>query len=279
MEKRSGVRRACKSIDKSQGAACDSCAKTEVDILLRLQWGGRGRGLIVRLFEVFEDARYVHLVMELCVGGELYQRQSQIGIFNETQASRLVQQMLLAVAHLHRHFVAHRDLKLENWLLTRPAPCLDLRLCDFGLSVVLRPGERAKERVGSVYYVAPEVLSGSYDCRADLWSIGVILFMLLSGLPPFNGPKAEDILVEVAKGSFSFEAPTWRRVSTSPRGLIQQLLSRDPDMRPAADQVLEDAWVCSGPAGGPSYGRDLGVSSTWEPRPALAPTAPPIRTQ
>merc|ERR1719454_1025577 len=176
--------------------------------------------MIVRLFEVFEDQRFVHLVLELCIGGELYQRQSQIGVFTEVQAKFLIQQMLCAVSHLHRHFVAHRDLKLENWLFTKQAPELDLRLCDFGLSVVLRPGEKAKDRVGSVYYVAPEVLNGSYDRRADLWSIGVILFMILSGLPPFNGDKPATIYIEVAKGMVTFDAPTWLKVSQSPRDLI-----------------------------------------------------------
>lgn len=245
-EKRSGTKRACKSIDKAMGAACQACARAEVDILLRLQWGGRGKGLIVRLFEVFEDQRFVHLVLELCAGGELYQRQSQIGVFAESQARYLIQQMLVAVSHLHRHFVAHRDLKLENWLFAHPAPALDLRLCDFGLSVVLRPGEKAKDRVGSVYYVAPEVLGGSYDWCADLWSMGVILFMILSGLPPFNGPKPEAILAEVARGKVSFDAPIWRKVSSPPRDLIMQLLSRDPTARPSADEASETPWVVSG---------------------------------
>lgn len=246
IQKNSGEKRACKSVDKSSCTACEKCARAEVDILLRLQWGGCGRGLVVKLFEVFEDQRFVHMVLELCVGGELYQRQSQIGVFSEMQAKCLVRQMLCAVSHLHRHFVAHRDLKLENWLFTGPEPSLDLRLCDFGLSVVLRPGEKAKDRVGSVYYVAPEVLSGSYDRRADLWSIGVILFMILSGLPPFNGPGPESILNEVANANVSFEAPVWRRVSDNPRGLIQQLLDRDQDTRPTADEALESSWVATG---------------------------------
>jgi serine/threonine protein kinase len=245
-QKNTSEKRACKSIDKSKGQSCVSCARAEVDILLRLQWNARGRGLIVRLHEVFEDERFVHLILELCAGGELYQRQSQIGVFNEMQAKTLIQQMLSAVAHLHRHFVAHRDLKLENWLFTQPEPDLDLRLCDFGLSIVLRPQEKASERVGSVYYVAPEVLAGSYDRRADLWSIGVILFMILSGLPPFNGGKPEEILKEVATGSLSFEASIWKRISGGPRGLIQQLLSRDPAQRPSAEEALGTSWVATG---------------------------------
>lgn len=242
--KRSNEVRACKSVDKNS-QACTACARAEVEIFLRLQWGRRGRNLIVRLFEVFEDDRFVHLVMEFCAGGDFHQRQSQIGVFEESQAQFLVQQMLCAVSHLHCHFVTHRDLKLENWLFTRPEPQLELRLCDFGLSVVLRPGQKATDRVGSVYYVAPEVLAGSYDRRADLWSIGVILFMALSGQPPFNGPKPEYILHEITHGTVEFTAPIWNTVSSSPRGLILELLSRDPATRPSADEALEMPWVAN----------------------------------
>jgi len=241
--KRSGIKRACKSIEKTLGASCEASARTEIDILLRLQWAGRGRGLIVRLFEVFEDRTFVHLILELCAGGELYERQSKIGTFDETQAKCLFQQMLSAVSHLHRHFIAHRDLKLENWLFMHPAPNLELRLCDFGLSMVLKPGEKARDRVGSVYYVAPEVLHRSYDRRADLWSAGVILFMLLSGLPPFNGAKPEDILNEIAIAQPNFDASVWRRVSDDPKDLIQQLLDRDPEARPSAEEALENTWI------------------------------------
>lgn len=244
-QKRSGIKRACKSTDKT-GEGCEPCARAEIDILLRLQWGGRGRGLIVRLFEVFEDQRFVHLILEFCAGGELYQRQSKIGAFGEMQAKFLMQQMLFAVAYLHHHFVAHRDLKLENWLFMKPTPNLELRLCDFGLSVILRPGEVAKERVGSFYYVAPEVLTGSYDGRADLWSIGVILYMLLSGSPPFNGAKPEAILEQVSLAQVKFEAPVWRNISKPPKGLIHQLLTRDPEMRPSAEEALEGPWVSIG---------------------------------
>lgn len=243
--KHTGDVRACKSVDKTKSDACAKCARTEVDILLRLQWGGKGRGLIVKLFEVFEDQKTVHMILELCAGGELYQRQSQIGVFEEAQARVLIQQMLCAVAHLHQHCVAHRDLKLENWLFTRPEPDLELRLCDFGLSVVLKPGEKVTDRVGSVYYVAPEVLAGSYDARADIWSLGVILYMMLSGLPPFNGSQPELILREITVGQVSFGASIWKSVSNHPRGLIMQLLRRDPGERPTAAKALEAPWVAA----------------------------------
>eukprot|EP00747_Dinoflagellata_sp_TGD_P218907 gnl/TRDRNA2_/TRDRNA2_91092_c0_seq1.p1 gnl/TRDRNA2_/TRDRNA2_91092_c0~~gnl/TRDRNA2_/TRDRNA2_91092_c0_seq1.p1 ORF type:complete len:304 (+),score=45.16 gnl/TRDRNA2_/TRDRNA2_91092_c0_seq1:65-976(+) len=241
-ERRSGAIRACKSTDKARETGL-ACARTEAEILQRLQRGRSEKGLVVRLVEIFEDQNWVHLVLELCAGGELYERQKEVGVFDEPEARVLMRQMLAAVRHVHRNGIVHRDLKLENWLLTRPAPGLELRLCDFGLSVILSPGEQVCERVGSVYYVAPEVLNGPYDSRADIWSLGVILYMLLSGLPPFNGPKSEAILAAVSHGQVKFEAPVWQRVAPPACELILQLLSRDASRRPTADAALSSNWV------------------------------------
>ena len=185
----------------------------------------------------------MHLILELCTGGELFLLQIKRGVFTEAEARILLRQMLRALLVLHSHYVAHRDLKLENWLLVKPEPSLDLKLCDFGFSIVLRPREVSKERVGSIYYVAPDVLLGPYDYRVDLWSMGVILFMLLSGKPPFNGAGEDEILVAVKAASVSFESPTWSCVSPLANTLILQLLSRDPRQRPSAEAALSHAWL------------------------------------
>lgn len=242
-ERRSGVVRACKTTAKIDGVAGMLCARMEVDILRAVQKGDRGGGCIVRLYEVFEDGEAVHIVMELCGGGELYQRQAEVGLFPEPEAKILLWQMFSAMGHVHRHDVVHRDLKLENWLLTRPAPNLDLRLCDFGLSIFIRPGEVATDCVGSVYYVAPEVLNGAYDQRADVWSLGVIMFMLLSGLPPFNGPNQAQILDSIKHGWLSFDAPIWRTVCPDARALILRLLQMNPNTRIDTEQALSDSWM------------------------------------
>lgn len=251
-ERRSGAVRACKSTAKAKGEAGMLCARVEVDILRALQRDGdRGEGSVVQLVEVFEDEQAVHIILELCSGGELYHRQSKCGTFSEAETKVLFLQMLGAIAHVHRHEVAHRDLKLENWLLTRPVPSLDLRLCDFGLSVFLRRGEVLSECVGSVYYVAPEVLNGSYDARADIWSLGVIAYMLMSGIPPFNGKQQPDILSAILRGSISFDAPVWRTVSSDARNVILQLLRLDPNTRPNAEAALGFGWLqgVAGPFG------------------------------
>eukprot|EP00928_Gymnodinium_smaydae_P023573 TRINITY_DN19405_c0_g1_i1.p2 TRINITY_DN19405_c0_g1~~TRINITY_DN19405_c0_g1_i1.p2 ORF type:complete len:312 (-),score=66.68 TRINITY_DN19405_c0_g1_i1:126-1010(-) len=238
--RRSGEVRACKSILKARAHGADGALR-EADIHCLLRGDGDDR--ILRLLEVFEDASSVHLILELCGGGELFERQADVGVFAEAEAQELLRQMLRALEHLQRHRVLHRDLKLENWLLTAPAPSLDLRLCDLGLSVVLAPGEQASELVGSPYYVAPEVLKGCYDAQADLWSLGVILYMLLSGAPPFNGATPKDIFASIRRGSPDFAERTWDETSPAAAALILDLLAFEPADRPSPAAVLQGVWI------------------------------------
>jgi len=241
---RTGVSRACKATAKAEGHA--QSAYTEVDILKLLQRGGYGQARIVRLFEVFEDDRAVYLILELCCGGDLHSRRMEAGRFEEIECKHLMKQMLIAVAHIHMHRVAHRDLKLENWLFVQDAPETDLRLCDFGLAAVLRCGEFATDRVGSVQYVAPEVLKGEYDTRADLWSMGVILYMLLSGTAPFTGKKQQEVLFAIIRREINFRLPVWDKVSADAKAMVNALLTTEPLDRPTALMTLTHPWMLGG---------------------------------
>lgn len=236
---------ACKSISKARGQAA-ACATNEIWLLHVLNdqgFYGPGRELIVQLVDTFEDDRSIHLILNLCHGGELFLRQSEVGIFPEPDAKVLVLQMLLAVHHLHSFRVVHRDLKLENWLLCRAAPCLALQLCDFGLSVLLEPGEMAIGSAGSIYYLAPEVLTGEYDTQADMWSMGVIIFMLLSGAPPFDGEDAATITKRSALGEVSYSDPATQPIRSEARALIRRLLALKPEERVSAAGALASAWL------------------------------------
>eukprot|EP00931_Biecheleriopsis_adriatica_P105154 TRINITY_DN79726_c0_g1_i1.p1 TRINITY_DN79726_c0_g1~~TRINITY_DN79726_c0_g1_i1.p1 ORF type:complete len:351 (+),score=83.97 TRINITY_DN79726_c0_g1_i1:60-1112(+) len=217
-------------------------ALREAELMNSWQKEGGCRRLVT-LLEVFDDADALHLVLELCPGGDLFSRQKSIGIFSEEEARELLQQMVEAVAFLHSRNVVHRDLKLENWLLRRKAPSLELCLCDFGLALVLEPGAVASEKVGSPYYVAPEVLLGSYDHRADIWGLGVILYMLLDGSPPFNGADHKDILAAVKSGRIQFEQQIWDDVSPEARRLVLLLLTRLPERRLTLAGAEEDRWL------------------------------------
>jgi len=157
---------------------------------------------IVRLHETFEDNKCVYLVLELCNGGELFDALVDYAPLMERAAAACMQQMVRAVSYLHQNHIVHRDLKAENWLLANDGPVekQQLKLADFGLAKRLHPGDFAKTKAGSPYYVAPEVLKGKYNDRADVWSLGVIMHMLLSGAPPFTGDGTKEVLEQVKVG-------------------------------------------------------------------------------
>ena len=146
---------------------------------------------IVKLKEVFFGSKTVYLVMELCEGGELFDHvtQSTRRGFAEPHAAKLMRDMISSVKYLHDHNIVHRDIKLENFLFEKKTPFSSLKLIDFGLSKHYDEHESMRQVVGSAYYTAPEVLMGNYDQRCDIWSLGVIAYMLLCGSPPFHGRR------------------------------------------------------------------------------------------
>jgi len=141
---------------------------------------------IVKFYEAFLDHKYVHLVMELCRGGELFQELVAVERFSEHKAKRIIKQTLQAISHLHELNIAHRDLKPENIMLDLNKS--DIKLIDFGMSKLCTDKNLLMNtKLGTPYYVSPEVLDGKYDKRCDLWSVGVITFIILCGEPPFVG--------------------------------------------------------------------------------------------
>mmetsp|Transcript_15641 Transcript_15641/g.34203 ORF Transcript_15641/g.34203 Transcript_15641/m.34203 type:complete len:1120 (+) Transcript_15641:578-3937(+) len=204
---------------------------------------------IVRLEEVYESHTEIYLVQELCLGGELFDRLDEQPDYHYTEAecARLVKQMLSAVRYLHSKGIIHRDLKLENFLFSSVHPDSELKMIDFGLSKHFSYGEVQHEAVGTPYTVAPEVIRGSYDERCDIWAIGVIAFLLLSGEPPFGGCGGPEPLMvvrsNILQGSYQFEPDDiWRLVSPQALQFIQSLLVTDPQSRPTAQKAQQHAW-------------------------------------
>ena len=165
---------------------------------------------IVRLEEVYESHSEIYLVLELCLGGELFDRLDEQPDYHysESECARLVKQMLCSVRYIHSKGIIHRDLKLENFLFSSQDADSELKMIDFGLSKHFIHGELENEAVGTPYTVAPEVLRGRYDERCDIWAIGVIAFLLLSGDPPFGGCGGPEPLSQVRanilSGTFQF---------------------------------------------------------------------------
>jgi len=235
------VTRACKTMMRDLGTE-DALIWREVAIWTKLLHGCTDG--IVRLYEVYQEETYVHLVMELCDGGELYARQAQLGVFEEHEAQVLLRQMLAAVAQLHRLSIVHRDLKLENWLFGEADRLEPLKLADFGSSAEVVRGEQLFEKVGSPYYTAPEVLHGQgYGSSCDIWGLGVIAYMLLSGQPPFDGPSRETILLAVRLRKPEFNSQAWVDTSDTASEFVARLLTRDVTLRPDAGAAAADAWL------------------------------------
>ena len=170
---------------------------------------------ICKLYETYSEPGKVRLVLELCEGGELFDRLHQKKRFNEAWVQKLVYRMVGVLAYLHENHITHRDLKLENWLFRSREDDDQIVLIDFGLSHKYREKEHMKKKVGTSYYVAPEVLKGDYmGVQADIWSLGVIVYMLLGGCAPYDGPDDETILKNVALGRRpNYETGAWRKIT------------------------------------------------------------------
>lgn len=244
--KQTGQVFAVKTIQKSQVKDIDALRK-EIDLMKELDHPN-----MIKLFATFEDSRCFSLVMEVCAGGELLERIVQGGQFSEGQCAAIMAQIFRACHYLHtRACLVHRDLKLENFLLSNDEEITKnnnfLKMIDFGEAKALNDDDAPlTTRVGTPFYVAPEVLRGSYNEKADLWSAGVIMFMLLGGYPPFPGGNPDEVTKNVMTGQFEFHDEVWSDISEDAKDLITKLLTMDPEKRLSAKAALAHPWVVQG---------------------------------
>ncbi|WIA15207.1 hypothetical protein OEZ85_001886 [Tetradesmus obliquus] len=234
-----GEQLACKSIAKHKLLKEQELLQ-EIQIMQHLA----GHPNVVQLRSVHEDAASVHLVMELCRGGELadviLQRKQQ---FAESEAAAIMRTIAEAVAHCHASSVVHRDIKPENFLLLNSSEPAALQLADFGLSAFVSEGQRLSDVVGSDYYMAPEVHARSYGRQADMWSCGVILYLLLSGSLPFIGATQQEVKEAVREGEYELERGVWKDVSEHAKDCVRRMLHVDPAQRATAQEVLSHPWL------------------------------------
>ncbi|KAK9279195.1 hypothetical protein L1049_012873 [Liquidambar formosana] len=214
--------------------------RREVKILKALS----GHKHLIKFHDACEDANNVYIIMELCEGGELLDRiLSRGGRYSEEDAKVIVVQILSVVAFCHLQGVVHRDLKPENFLFTSRDEDADMKLIDFGLSDFIRPEERLNDIVGSAYYVAPEVLHRSYSLEADIWSIGVITYILLCGSRPFWARTESGIFRAVLRADPNFDDIPWPSVSPEAKDFVKRLLNKDYRKRMTAVQALTHPWL------------------------------------
>ncbi|EXB96709.1 CDPK-related protein kinase [Morus notabilis] len=214
--------------------------RREVKILRALT----GHGNLIQFYDAYEDQDNVYIVMELCEGGELLDRiLSRGGKYSEDDARKVLTQILNVVTFFHLQGVVHRDLKPENFLFTSKDENSELKAIDFGLSDFVKPDEKLNDIVGSAYYVAPEVLHRAYSTEADVWSIGVIAYILLCGSRPFWARTESGIFRTVLKADPGFDEPPWPSLSAEAKDFVKRLLIKDPRKRMSAAQALCHPWL------------------------------------
>ncbi|GMJ12347.1 calcium-dependent protein kinase 2 [Hibiscus trionum] len=241
IHKETGAAYACKSIPKRKLVCREDYDDVwrEIQIMHQLS----DHPSVVQIKGTFEDSVFVHLVMEICEGGELFDRIVAKGHYSEREAAKLIKTIVGVVEACHSLGVMHRDLKPENFLFDSPADDAVLKATDFGLSIFYKPGQRYSDVVGSPFYVAPEVLCKLYGPEIDIWSAGVILYILLSGVPPFWAETESGIFRQILHGQLDFSSEPWPNISESAKDLIRKMLERHPKERISAHQVLCHPWI------------------------------------
>ncbi|XP_074006080.1 ribosomal protein S6 kinase alpha-5 isoform X5 [Numenius arquata] len=214
-----------------------------------------GHPNVVKLHEVYHDQLHTFLVMELLKGGELLERIQKKKHFSETEASHIMRRLVSAVSHMHDVGVVHRDLKPENLLFTDETDNSEIKIIDFGFARLKPPDNQPlKTPCFTLHYAAPELLNhNGYDESCDLWSLGVILYTMLSGQVPFQSQdksltctSALEIMKKIKKGEFSFEGEAWKNVSEEAKELIQGLLTVDPNKRIKMSSLRYNEWLQDG---------------------------------
>ena len=212
---------------------------SEIEILKKLD-----HPKILKIIDFYSKVKKYYIITEYCPEGELFNEIIKVGRFDEGQTAFIINQILKAISYCHRNQIIHRDIKPENIMITKREKngCLQVKLIDFGTAKIFERGVAENRYVGSSYYMAPEVLKRKYDEKCDLWSIGVIFYILLTGRPPFDGNDDEEILKNVEKGVYDKTSYPFPSLSNLAKDLINKLLQYEPKKRISAEEALEHQW-------------------------------------
>ena len=242
VDKKTGQKVAIKIMKKSTMDSSDlELVRTEIEILKICQHPN-----IIRLYNVFENPDYLYIIMEYCSGGDLF---SYLEIRNfrlpEKKASTIIHKMSTAVYYMHSFGVAHRDLKPENVLMTSDDDDGDIRILDFGLSKILGPEEKCDEPYGTLTYCAPEIIVDEpYTKAVDLWSLGIMTYLMVSGKLPFNSEDENEIARQVVYEEPDYTRnPVWKIITPECKDFIKRLLEKDQNKRMTIKQLLEHKWI------------------------------------
>ena len=241
VHKQSGKQVAIKIINKNflEGVDLEQI-KSEIDILKIAKHPN-----IIKLYDVYENDKYIYIIMEYCLGGDLFSYIEKRNFkLSEERAAEIIHKLCTAVYFLHQYGIVHRDLKPENILMMDKTDNADIRLVDFGLGKMLGPGEKCNDPFGTFSYVAPEVLEEKeYDFKVDLFAIGIITYLLVAGFLPFDDENSEkEIARQTVYEPTPFPKKIWNNISPEAKMFVDNLLSKDPDKRMNLGEVLQHKW-------------------------------------
>ena len=242
IDKKTGQNVAIKIMKKSTMDSSDlELVRTEIEILKICQHPN-----IIRLYNVFENVEYMYIIMEYCSGGDLFSYLEERNFrVSEKRAATIIHKMATAVYYMHSFGVAHRDLKPENVLMTSNDDDSDIRILDFGLSKILGPNEKCDEPYGTLTYCAPEIIVDEpYSKAVDLWSLGIMTYLMVSGKLPFNSEDENEIARKVVYDEPDYvRNPVWKNISPECIDFIKRLLNKDQNKRMTIKGVLEHKWI------------------------------------
>ena len=195
---------------------------------------------IIKYYETLEDEKYFYEVMELATGSSLIGHQ---GEHDEVKVSRIMRSALSAVSYLHSKGIIHRDLKPNNFMFASEDPNADVKLIDFGFARLVEQDEMLETRLGTPYYLAPELIEKNYDFRSDYWSLGVMMHVLLVGKHPFEGGNISELLKAIRNEELDITGPEWDSISSEAKDLLKKLLTKNPYKRITAHEALEHPWI------------------------------------
>ena len=203
---------------------------------------------IVRFFEFFEDEKYFYLIMELCSGGDLLDKMKEktknSKTFSEKEALIIIKQLLDAIAYCHHKKICHRDLKPENILFTSEYENKIIKVIDFGFSIVRESKNSMADKVGTLYYISPEIIKGNYNEKCDIWACGVILYVLLCGCYPFNGKNDQEIYQNIQSEKFEYPQKVLKVLSKNTKDLISGMICSE-NKRLSAKKILNNKKIFS----------------------------------
>ena len=208
----------------------------EVDIISSLDHPN-----IIKFYETYNDNYYFHIVMELCRGKDLLSRINK-GINDEKIIATIIMKILHSISYCHSKGISHRDLKPDNIIFESPDIDSDIKLIDFGLSKKFKSSEKLHSILGTPYYVAPEILTKNYNEKCDIWSVGIITYLLIVGDVPFKGKNNNDIFNKILHQKINFNYNKWKNFSKEAKNFVQLLLQKDFNKRPSAQEALNHNW-------------------------------------